>query len=360
VNSPHPSGRLLPAARLGTNSRARLLNPAPTGTYTRTDQGVDWKNITGNIRAVASGTIVNIYQNLSGFGTTVIERLQGGQEVYYAGETGAGAPVVQQGEQVQAGQEIAPGLGTGGVEIGYWNPLTGHAVGYQPGVTSGGVTAAGTQFQQDIGSGGGSGAGNSSSIGKIPTWVPVSYRDWVQGAAQGTGLPAALVAAQIQVESHFNPNVTSPAGAQGIAQFMPTTFKAYGKGSPYNPTDAQGAYINYMNYLLSQYNGNVRDALAAYNAGQGNIQAGYGYADGIMKSAGVSSSATDTGGYGGTRPGGQPVGASQQASGVTGILESYRTLRDTPRTAPPGTANPFQWFQASFTGNWDNLGGSGS
>jgi len=323
---------------------------------------VDWANIRGNIRAVAGGTIVNIYQNLSGFGTTVIERLQGGQEVYYAGETGAGAPVVQQGEQVQAGQEIAPGLGSGGIEVGYWNPLTGHAVGYQPGVTSGGVTAAGTQFYQDIGSGAG---GGPPSVGKVPTWVPVSYRDWVMGAAQGTGLPAALVASQIQTESHFNPNVTSPAGAQGIAQFEPGTFKQYGKGSPFNPTDAQGAYINYMNYLLSQYNGSIRDALAAYNAGQANISAGYGYADGIMRSAGVSQTATDTGGYGGTRPGGEPVGTGSQGqgsgqSGVSGILTNYRNLRDTPRTAPPGTANPFQWFQASFTGNWDNFGGSGT
>jgi hypothetical protein len=59
-------------------------------------------------------------------------------------------------------------------------------------------------------------------------------------------------------------------------------------------------------------------------------------------------------GYGGTRPGGQAAG--QQQTGVPQLFDQYLSLRDMPRTAPPNTKNPFQYFAASFTGNWENLG----
>lgn len=65
-------------------------------------------------------------------------------------------------------------------------------------------------------------------------------------------------------------------------------------------------------------------------------------------------------GGGRTRPGGEASsssGGSGSQSQVEQILQSYTSLRSMPRTAPPGTKNPFNWWMASFTGNWDKLGG---
>ena len=112
--------------------------------------------------------------------------------------------------------------------------------------------------------------------------VPDQYRLGILEAAQHTGLSFAIVAAQAYVESGFNPGAVSPAGAEGFWQFLPSTFAAYGSGSPFNFNDETLAYINFMRALLQQFGGNVRNALAAYNAGPGNIGAGLGYADEII------------------------------------------------------------------------------
>ena len=68
--------------------------------------------------------------------------------------------------------------------------------------------------------------------------VPQQYRSDVATAARATGLSASVVAAQINDESGFNPTVTSPTGAMGIAQFEPQTWAEYGHGSAYNAGDA--------------------------------------------------------------------------------------------------------------------------
>lgn len=128
--------------------------------------------------------------------------------------------------------------------------------------------------------------------GPLPSYVPAAYQQWVLQAAAGTGLPANVVAAQIEMESGFNPRATSPVGAQGIAQFMPGTYSAVGgQGSAYNPSNALPAYITLMRQLLTQFHGNVSQALAAYNAGPGNLRAGAGYARTILNNAGVPQTA---------------------------------------------------------------------
>jgi cell wall-associated NlpC family hydrolase len=87
------------------------------------------------------------------------------------------------------------------------------------------------------------------------------------------------LAAQIDVESGWNPAAVSPAGAEGIAQFMPATFATYGRNddgtgnvSPFNPTDAVMAMGRYDCALLVDTSGltgqtPVSFMLAAYNAG---------------------------------------------------------------------------------------------
>jgi hypothetical protein len=120
--------------------------------------------------------------------------------------------------------------------------------------------------------------------------VPSQYQALVDEAASGTGLPADVVAAQINEESGFNPTALSPTGAMGIFQFEPGTYTSEGgtAGTEDNPADEVNAYITFMKQLLAWSGGNVAKALAAYNAGQGNWQAGQGYANTILANAGAS------------------------------------------------------------------------
>jgi hypothetical protein len=127
-------------------------------------------------------------------------------------------------------------------------------------------------------------------------YVPPQYQSYVQNAANALGIPYDVVAAQIGYESSFDPNAVSSAGAQGIAQFEPGTFAQYGSGSPFNVSDAFNAYVNYMKHLLQVEGGSLYAALEGYNAGEGNLKAGSGYAAHILGVAGVSSSATSSGG----------------------------------------------------------------
>ncbi len=76
---------------------------------------------------------------------------------------------------------------------------------------------------------------------------------------------------QIQVESGFNPNATSPAGAVGIAQFVPSTAATLGI-NPWNPQSALAGAARYMAGFARQYGGDYAKALAAYNAGSGTVQ----------------------------------------------------------------------------------------
>jgi len=147
--------------------------------------------------------------------------------------------------------------------------------------------------------------------------VPSAYQSYVDAAAKKLGIPASVVAAQIQTESDWNPNAVSPAGAEGIAQFLPSTFTSYGQGSPFNVSDAFTAYTNYMSVLLKQEGGSIQKALEAYNAGPGDLSAGAGYADSILALAGEGINASSTG----TTPaGGGGTGAATSVSGISGLL----------------------------------------
>jgi hypothetical protein len=129
--------------------------------------------------------------------------------------------------------------------------------------------------------------------------VPAADVKWIKAASVGSGLPYQVVACQVNAESGFNAGAVSSAGAEGPYQFLPSTFYGVWHGSPFSWADSTIAYGIYMASLIRQFHGNVRDALAAYNAGPGNIAAGFGYADGILACAG---SGNFTVGGGGTVP----------------------------------------------------------
>jgi soluble lytic murein transglycosylase-like protein len=116
-------------------------------------------------------------------------------------------------------------------------------------------------------SGAGPGGDGRSSI---PSFVPERFREPIARAAQRWNVGAALLAAQIYAESNFNPFASSPAGAKGIAQFMPGTADAYGLGNPYDAEQAIDAQAHLMRDLLGRF-GSVPLALAAYNAGAGAV-----------------------------------------------------------------------------------------
>jgi Transglycosylase SLT domain/D-alanyl-D-alanine carboxypeptidase len=106
----------------------------------------------------------------------------------------------------------------------------------------------------------------------LPSFVPPRFHDPLAAAALRWNVPAELLAAQLYAESGFNPFAESPAGARGIAQFMPGTARAYGLADPYDPDAAIDAQAHLMSDLLKRFEGKVALALAAYNAGAGAVE----------------------------------------------------------------------------------------
>ncbi len=106
----------------------------------------------------------------------------------------------------------------------------------------------------------------------VPSFVPRQFADVIARASRRWNVGAAVLSAQLYAESNFNPFARSPAGAQGIAQFMPGTAASYGLSNPFDPAAAIDAQAHLMHDLLRQF-GSVPLTLAAYNAGPAPVQA---------------------------------------------------------------------------------------
>ena len=171
------------------------------------------------------------------------------------------------------------------------------------------------------------------------------YRTIARQIAQQYGIDPDVFVAQINQESGFNPNAKSPAGAEGIAQFMPGTAQGLGI-DPMDPIQALKGAAKYDAALLAKYHGDYRLMLAAYNAGEGNVDK-YGgvppfqetqtYVKNILGSSG----------------GGQTMGTLQDGTPSTDDLVNQGLNGDSSTISNPSGQQAFQALSSS------NAGGSG-
>jgi murein DD-endopeptidase MepM/ murein hydrolase activator NlpD len=166
--------------------------------------------------------------------------------------------------------------------------------------------------------------GTGRTGGPAPADVPAEYRPTLEAAAAQYGLDPTLLAAQIKQESGFNPAARSPAGAQGISQFMPATAAQYGV-NPADPHSSIQGQARYMNDLLKQYNGDQTLALVAYNGGGGAVaawQAGRPYAESRAYVSAVTAN--------------QQAYHQQNAAASTTAIEGGQAAARTPTGTPFG------------------------
>jgi len=98
-----------------------------------------------------------------------------------------------------------------------------------------------------------------------------AFDQLIRQAAQQHGVSEGLIKAIMHTESGFNIKARSPVGAQGLMQLMPATARRFNVSNAYDPQQNIFAGAKYLSWLLKRFNGDTRLAIAAYNAGEGNV-----------------------------------------------------------------------------------------
>ena len=111
-----------------------------------------------------------------------------------------------------------------------------------------------------------------STIPLVASNKSAPYEASINEHARRQGVAADLVRAVIQVESAFNPVAVSNKGAMGLMQLMPATAMELGVRNPFDPDQNIRGGVTYLKQLLTRYDQKVELALAAYNAGIGNVE----------------------------------------------------------------------------------------
>ncbi|MDP1838039.1 MAG: lytic transglycosylase domain-containing protein [Reyranella sp.] len=196
-----------------------------------------------------------------------------------------------------------------------------------------------------------SGAASTASENPSP-FVADICRTLAQAAADND-LPEEFFTRLIWQESRFNPEAVSPAGAQGIAQFMPGTARMRGLINAFEPLQALRESASYLRELRTTFRGNLGLAAAAYNAGPGQVEAWL---------AGRSRLPLETQAYLRIITGhsaeewtAKPPPQVESSATPTGerCIEIARLMIDTPRRRRDLTADP-AWgpWGVQLAGNW--------
>lgn len=101
--------------------------------------------------------------------------------------------------------------------------------------------------------------------------VPASMDAIFEEASCTYGVPTAVLKAVAKAESNFNPGAKSHCGAMGVMQLMPATAKSLGVTDPWDARQNIMGGSKYLRDMLDRYDGDLKLALAAYNAGSGNV-----------------------------------------------------------------------------------------
>lgn len=116
-----------------------------------------------------------------------------------------------------------------------------------------------------------SSANNAPSTGAGSAIPSKTIMEKIDRTAKTIGVDEDLVREVVRAESNFNPNAVSHAGAKGLMQLMDGTARAMQVKDVYNPDENLAGGTKYLKSLLDRYDGNVKVALAAYNAGPGRV-----------------------------------------------------------------------------------------